>query len=172
MGQKSVKEEKNVWHMAREGAGLSRQAASERMDGISADRIYRWEMEGGPDGYEAVQMARAYQDPWLVKEYLRENPVSDYVSVKGKRKSVAEASLYLAAMLEQAGRLQKDIFMEVTAARHQKPETPFSGLVDGLLEALLDYKLAKLAKWNGPLPEMCEERKNDLCHDEQRGDRS
>ena len=41
MGKRSVKDNKNVWQMSREAAGLTREAAEERLTFVSADRIER-----------------------------------------------------------------------------------------------------------------------------------
>jgi len=47
MGKRSVKANKNEYQLAREAAGLTREAASERMDYVSADRIEKVEAERG-----------------------------------------------------------------------------------------------------------------------------
>ena len=43
MGRKSTKENKNIYHISREEAGLSREAAAEKMEFISSDRIEKIE---------------------------------------------------------------------------------------------------------------------------------
>ena len=39
MGKKSVKENKNIYHISRENMNLSREAAAEKMEFLSASRI-------------------------------------------------------------------------------------------------------------------------------------
>ena len=43
MGRKSTKENKNIYHISRENVGLTREAASEQLGFISADRIEKIE---------------------------------------------------------------------------------------------------------------------------------
>ena len=45
MGRKSTRENKNVYQISREAAGLTREAASEVMGYISSDRIEKIEYE-------------------------------------------------------------------------------------------------------------------------------
>ena len=45
MGKRSVKENKNMFQLAREDAGLSREAASEEMEFVSESRIEKIESE-------------------------------------------------------------------------------------------------------------------------------
>ena len=69
MAKKSTKENKNVYMRSREAAGLTREAASERLGFISADRIYRIENGSLPDPEEVLQMAESYQDISLCNYY-------------------------------------------------------------------------------------------------------
>lgn len=70
MGRKSIRPDKNIYQLAREEAGLTREKASEKMAGISDDRIEK--IESGkvlirPD--EVLQMSRCYKRPELCNLY-------------------------------------------------------------------------------------------------------
>ena len=66
MGRKSTKEEKTIYQRFREEAGLTREKASEQMDGISVARIEKIEYETqDPTPYDIVQMAKCYKRPDL-----------------------------------------------------------------------------------------------------------
>lgn len=66
MGRISNRELKTIYQICREEAGLSREKASELMDGISASRIEKIEYEvQHPTPYDVIQMADCYKRPDL-----------------------------------------------------------------------------------------------------------
>lgn len=70
MPRRSVKEDKNLFFVSRENAGLTREAASEKTGFLSGDRIERIESDKSvahPD--EVLAMAKAYGDPMLINRY-------------------------------------------------------------------------------------------------------
>ena len=70
MGRRSTKPDKNIYQLAREAAGLTREKASEKMAGISDDRIEKIEsgkVQIRPD--EVLQMSRCYKKPELCNLY-------------------------------------------------------------------------------------------------------
>lgn len=70
MGKKSVKENKNIYQQKREALNLSREAASEQMKLVSADRIEKIENEkSNPHPDEILAMAQCYQAPELCNYY-------------------------------------------------------------------------------------------------------
>lgn len=70
MGRQSTRENKNIYQLCREEKGLTREKASERMDGISAARIEKIEYElQEPTPYDIVQMADCYTKPDLCNYY-------------------------------------------------------------------------------------------------------
>jgi len=70
MGRQSVRENKNIYQIYREECGLTREKASDMMDGISASRIEKIEYETqSPEPYDIVQMADCYQRPELCNYY-------------------------------------------------------------------------------------------------------
>lgn len=70
MGRISTKEDKTIYQICREECGLSREKASELMDGISASRIEKIEYETQePTPFDVVQMADCYKRPDLCNYY-------------------------------------------------------------------------------------------------------
>ncbi len=70
MGRRSTKENKNIYQLSRETAGLTREAAAELMDFVSADRIEKIESEKSqPHPDEIMAMADAYKAPALCNYY-------------------------------------------------------------------------------------------------------
>lgn len=70
MPRRSVKEDKNIYFISRENAGLTREEASAKMEFISEDRIGRIEAgKSMPYPEEVLAMAKAYKDPLLVNHY-------------------------------------------------------------------------------------------------------
>ena len=70
MGKKSTRENKNIYHLAREEAGLTREKASELMEAISASRIEKIEYDlQVPTPYDVIQMADCYKKPDLCNYY-------------------------------------------------------------------------------------------------------
>ena len=70
MGKKSVREDKNIYQLAREEAGLTRAAAGELMDYVSESRIEKIESERTmPQPEDVLAMSRAYKKPGLCNYY-------------------------------------------------------------------------------------------------------
>lgn len=69
MGKMSVKENKNLYQLSREDAGLTREAASEKMVFVSPDRLVRIENDTIPRPDEVMAMADAYKSPTLCNYY-------------------------------------------------------------------------------------------------------
>lgn len=66
MGRQSTRENKNIYQLCREEKGLTRDRASELMNGISAARIEKIEYDlQEPTPYDIVQMADCYKKPDL-----------------------------------------------------------------------------------------------------------
>ena len=68
MGRLSTKENKNIYQISRETAGLSR-AKAEGETFISADRLVDIENKKTPHPEEVVAMANGYKDPFLCNYY-------------------------------------------------------------------------------------------------------
>ena len=70
MGRKSTKENKNIYQISRENAGLTREAAAEQLAFISSDRIEKIENEKSlPHPDEILAMADCYKTPSLCNYY-------------------------------------------------------------------------------------------------------
>ena len=70
MGRQSTRENKNIYQLAREEKGLTRERAADRMPGISSARIEKIEYETQePTPYDIVQMADCYGRPDLCNYY-------------------------------------------------------------------------------------------------------
>lgn len=70
MGRKSTKENKNIYQLSRENAGLTREAAAEQLAFISSDRIEKIENEKSlPHPDEILAMADCYKTPSLCNYY-------------------------------------------------------------------------------------------------------
>lgn len=70
MGRSSTKEDKTIYQICREESGLTREKASELMDGMSASRIEKIEYEKQqPTPFDIVQMADCYKRPDLCNYY-------------------------------------------------------------------------------------------------------
>ncbi len=93
MGKKSTKTDKNIYQICREEMGLSREKASELMDGVSSSCIEK--IEYGlkePSPYEVIQMASCYKKPDLCnyfcshkceigKKYIPEIQISELSNI-------------------------------------------------------------------------------------------
>jgi len=70
MGRQSTRENKNIYQLAREDKGLTREKAADLMPGISSARIEKIEYETQePTPYDVVQMADCYGRPDLCNYY-------------------------------------------------------------------------------------------------------
>lgn len=70
MGRLSTKADKTIYQLCREESGLSREKASELMNGMSASRIEKIEYETQqPTPFDIVQMADCYKRPDLCNYY-------------------------------------------------------------------------------------------------------
>ena len=66
MGKQSTRENKNIYQLCREAQGLTREKASELMDGVSESRIEKIEYgTQTPTPYDVIQMADCYKRPDL-----------------------------------------------------------------------------------------------------------
>ncbi len=64
MGKQSTRENKTIYQLCREAAGLTRAEASEKMDAVSDSKIEKFEYETQePTPYDILQMADAYKRP-------------------------------------------------------------------------------------------------------------
>ena len=70
MGKQSTRENKTIYQLCREAAGLTRDQAAEKMKTLSVSRIEKIEYElTVPDPYDVVEMAACYKRPDLCNYY-------------------------------------------------------------------------------------------------------
>ena len=69
MGRVSVKKNKSIYQVYREKSGLTREKASELMDGMTASRIEKIENGQEPTPFDIIQMADCYKKPDLCNYY-------------------------------------------------------------------------------------------------------
>ena len=70
MGKQSTRENKTIYQICREEAGLTRSEASEKMTAVSDSKIEKFEYEmQEPTPYDIIQMADAYGRPDLCNYY-------------------------------------------------------------------------------------------------------
>ena len=116
MGKKSIREDKNIFQLAREEAGLTRAQASEKHVFVSESRIEKYESgksEVHPE--EVLAMARAYKKPMLCNYYCSQMcPIGKENVPEIKMKDLAQIVLNTLATLN-ALEDEKDRLIEITA---------------------------------------------------------
>ena len=116
MGKKSNREDKNIFQLAREEAGLTRAQASETLVFVSESRIEKYESgksEVHPE--EVLAMARAYKKPMLCNYYCSQMcPIGKENVPEIKMKDLAQIVLNTLATLN-ALEDEKDRLIEITA---------------------------------------------------------
>ena len=111
MSRRSVKENKTVYQQSRERRNLSREAASERLEFVSADRIEKIESgRSAPHPDEVLLMEKGYEDPELSNYYCtHECPIGmkyvQRVELKELPQLTVELLSALNAMEEEKNRL-------------------------------------------------------------------
>ena len=107
MGRKSTKENKNIYQISREKAGLTREAASEKMIYISSDRIEKIESEKSePHPDEILTMAECYKNPSMCNYYCsQECPIGREYVPQIEVKDLSQITL---EMLSTLNTLQKE----------------------------------------------------------------
>ena len=115
MGRKSVKENKNNYHMCRENAELTRETAAELMGYVSADRIEKIESERSfPHPEEILAMSKAYKAPDLCNYYCsHECPIGQEFVPEVRIKDLSQITLEMLASLN-ALEHEKNRLIEIT----------------------------------------------------------
>ena len=115
MGRVSTKENKTVYHLAREKFGYSREKAAELTE-IEPFRIERIENEKIPaDPWDVVAMAKAYKEPQLCNHYCaNECPIGMKYVPEIKIKDLSQVVLEMLASLNSMKRSQERL-IEITA---------------------------------------------------------
>jgi hypothetical protein len=114
MGRKSTKENKNIYWISRENAGLTREQASELLKYISADRIGNIEYEKTiPHPDEILAMAKCYKNPKLCNYYCsNECQIGHEYVPEVEVKDLSKITLEMLATLNKLT-MEKDRFVEI-----------------------------------------------------------
>ena len=115
MGKKSIKENKNIYQLAREEAGMTRLQASDALVFMSDSRIEKIESEKcEPHPDEILAMANAYKKPSLCNYYCsNECPIGQKTVPELKEKALAQITLEMLSTINILSK-QKDRLVEIT----------------------------------------------------------
>ncbi len=115
MGRKSVKEDKNIYHLSREKAELSREAAAEALGFVSEGRIEKIENEktiAQPE--EVLAMAKCYKNPSLCNYYCSHDcPIGQEYVPEVTIKELSQITLEMLASLNALEK-EKNRLIEIT----------------------------------------------------------
>ena len=116
MGRASTKENKNKYQLVREELGLSREKASELLEGLSPERIEKIENERSlPQPDEVLLMAQKYRRPSLCNYYCsHECPIGKQYVPEVEIKELSSIVLEMLASLNAVNK-EKDRLIEITA---------------------------------------------------------
>ena len=117
MGKRSVKENKNAYQQSRERCGLTREAAGEILQFVSADRIEKIENDKSvPHPDEVLQMELGYRDPLLSNYYCtHECPIGMKYEPEASLKDLPQLTVELLSSLhaiEQEKQMLIDISVD------------------------------------------------------------
>lgn len=115
MGKRSIKENKNIYQLSREAAGLTRDKAEELMEYVSAERIEKIESEKSlPHPDEVLKMAVAYKAPTLCNYFCtHECPIGEKYVDEVTMKDLSQITLETLAALNTLEKA-KTRFIEIT----------------------------------------------------------
>lgn len=115
MGRKSTRENKNAYQISRESQNLTRDAAAELLDFISADRIEKIESEKSvPHPEEILAMAECYKNPSLCNYYCsHECPIGQEFVPEVQVKDLAQITIEMMVSLNKLAK-EKDRLLEIT----------------------------------------------------------
>ncbi len=148
MGKRSIKENKNIYQQSREARGLSREAASEVLEFVSADRIEKIESgKSAPHPDEVLLMEQGYGNPELSNYYCtHECPIGmkyeQSVSLKELPQLTVELLSALHAMEEEQNRL---IDIAVDGRVSESERLQFDGILKKLAD--LDRSIRGMRIW-------------------------
>ena len=115
MGRKSTKENKNIYFRSRENMAYTREAAAEKLQFISSDRIEKIENERSvPHPEEVLAMAECYKNPSLCNYFCsNECPIGKEYVPEIKVKDLAQITLEMLATLNKLTK-EKERLIEIT----------------------------------------------------------
>ncbi len=115
MARASTKENKNIYFRHREQLGLTREEASEVLEGLTADRIEKIENERSlPHPDEVLLMSEGYKAPQLCNYYCANQcPIGQQYVPEIHVKDLSRIVLEMLAALNKAQK-QKERLIEIT----------------------------------------------------------
>ena len=115
MGRKSTREDKNIYQISREEASLTREAAAEKLEFISSDRIEKIESAKSlPHPDEILAMADCYKNPALCNYYCsHECPIGQEYVPEVTFKELSQITLEMLASLNSLEK-EKNRLIEIT----------------------------------------------------------
>lgn len=115
MGKRSVRENKNIYQISREEAGLTREKAEELLGYVSAERIEKIESEKSlPHPDEVLAMAQCYKVPTLCNYFCtHECPIGEKYVNEVSYKDLSQITLETLASLNALDKV-KNRFIEIT----------------------------------------------------------
>lgn len=116
MGKRSVKENKSIYQISREEAGMTREEASEAMQFVSDSRIEKFESGKSPvQPEEVMAMAKAYKKPSLCNYYCsHECPIGQKFVPEVKLKDLSQIVLQMLSTTNSFEKA-KERFVEIAA---------------------------------------------------------
>lgn len=123
MGKRSIKENKNIYQISRENAGLTRDKAEELMEYVSAERIEKIESEKSlPHPDEILKMAEVYKAPTLCNYFCtHECPIGERYVDEVSIKDLSQITLETLAALNTLDKA-KNRFIEITVDGEISPD--------------------------------------------------
>ncbi|MBO4289846.1 MAG: helix-turn-helix domain-containing protein [Lachnospiraceae bacterium] len=114
MGRRSTRSDKNIYQQSREAAGLTREAASEKLGFMSDDRIEKIETRGAaPYPDEVLAMAVCYKNMSLCNEYCTgECPIGERYVQKIQPKELGQITLEVVNSINNLNR-KKERLIEI-----------------------------------------------------------
>ncbi len=115
MGKRSIRENKNIYQISRENAGLTRDKAEELMEYVSAERIEKIESKKSlPHPDEIIRMAEVYKNPTLCNYFCtHECPIGEVYISEVTVKDLSQITLETLAALNTLENA-KSRFIEIT----------------------------------------------------------
>ena len=147
MPRRSTRENKTAYQLSRERAGLTREAAAERLAFITAARIEKIESErSDPHPEEVLAMAEVYGDPMLRNNYCtQECPIGRKYVPRAEEKSISQITLEMIVTLNELMR-DRDRLMEITVdgTVSEEEETDFHKIRENLVRMSAAIESLKL----------------------------
>lgn len=147
MGKRSTRENKNIYQISREEAGLTREKASEELGFISDSRIEKYESGKSPvQPDEVLAMAKAYKRPALCNYYCsHECPIGQVSVPEIEDKDLAEIVLQMLATMNSLNKA-RERFIDITADGEISEDelADFAQIEKGLDEIALSVDALKL----------------------------